>query len=176
VRETATVEGSIGIMAFHAGLEAGTLEVAAAAAGASGSSLYTVCQPASLRWHVASAEVDPAGSPALTEWLAHVTRAIAVHGYGRRQRPWDVLVGGAERDLAREVAVELRRSVPELRIVDDLDDIPAGLRGRHPHNPVNRPREGGVQIELPIRARIGPIAADVAAALATVARKWQAGS
>ena len=42
-------------------------------------------------------------------------------------------------------------------IVDDLDVIPAPLRGLHPENPVNRTRAGGVQLELPPRVRgLGP--------------------
>jgi phage replication-related protein YjqB (UPF0714/DUF867 family) len=160
-------------MAFHAGLEAGTYEIAAAAAAASGSSLYTVRQPDTLRWHVPSALVDPDGSEVLATWLDHVERVIAVHGYGRRQRPWDVLVGGADPDRAREVAADLRAAdLDALRIVEDPDEIPAGLRGRHPDNPVNRCRDGGVQIEFPVRARFGPMILDIAATLAGVARKW----
>jgi phage replication-related protein YjqB (UPF0714/DUF867 family) len=176
VTETATLDGPVGLMAFHAGLESGTLEIATAAAAASGSSLYTVCQPADLRWHVPSAEVDPGQAPALAAWLAHVERAIAVHGYGRRTRPWDVLVGGADRARVGEVADGLRSALPGLRIVDDPDDIPTGLHGRHPRNPVNRPRRGGVQVELPIRARLGPVADEVATALAAVASRWAAGT
>ena len=34
-------------------------------------------------------------------------------------------------------------------MLDDLDAIPSELRGQHPRNPVNRPAEQGVQIELP---------------------------
>ena len=39
----------------------------------------------------------------------------------------------------------------------ELDDIPRELRGLHPANPVNLPRHGGVQLELPPRVRgLGP--------------------
>ncbi len=174
VHEEASRAGPVGFMAFHAGLESGTYEIAAAAAEASGSSLYTVRQPDTLRWHVPSTQVDPAGSEVLAEWLDHVERVIAVHGYGRHQRPWDVLVGGADRDRAREVARGLRAAHHRLRIVDDPDDIPTGLRGRHPDNPVNRARDGGAQIELPVRARLGPMVPGIAASLAGVARGWSA--
>ena len=37
--------------------------------------------------------------------------------------------------------------------ITDLDDIPTPLRGQHGDNPVNRPRDDGVQIELPPRVR-----------------------
>ena len=65
----------------------------------------------------------------------------------------------------------------------ELDDIPRELRGLHPDNPVNVPRRGGVQLELPPRVRgLGPRWADwtseapvppmaaLIAALATTAR------
>jgi phage replication-related protein YjqB (UPF0714/DUF867 family) len=174
VGEEASFAGSVGFMAFHAGLESGTYEIATAAAAASGASLYTVRQPDNLRWHVPSTQVDPAGSPTLAAWLGHVERVIAVHGYGRRQRPWDVLVGGAHPDRAREVAAGLRSAAPELRIIEDPEDIPPGLQGRHPDNPVNRPRGGGVQIEFPVRARFGAMVPAIAEALAGVARDWAA--
>ena len=43
----------------------------------------------------------------------------------------------------------------------DLATIPVELRGLHPDNPVNRPRQAGVQIELPPRVRgTSPLWAD----------------
>jgi phage replication-related protein YjqB (UPF0714/DUF867 family) len=38
-------------------------------------------------------------------------------------------------------------------VVDDLAAIPKSMRGIDPRNPVNRSRGGGVQLELPHRAR-----------------------
>ena len=78
---------------------------------------------------------------------------VAVHGYGRRARPTDILLGGGNRDLARDLAGHLRTHLPEFEIIDELDAIPAEMRGVHPKNPVNRARRGGVQLELPPRAR-----------------------
>ena len=153
VVERTSLGSRFGFMAFHAGLEAGTLEVAELAATATGASLYTLTQPASLRWHVPSAEVDPAGSEALAEFLVHVTVVVAVHGYGRRARPYDVLVGGGNRSLATHVGDRLRARLTEFAVVDDIGAIPVELRGLHPGNPVNRPAGGGVQLELPPRAR-----------------------
>ena len=37
----------------------------------------------------------------------------------------------------------------DYQVVDDVDLVPDGLRGLHRDNPTNRPRGGGVQIELP---------------------------
>ena len=34
-------------------------------------------------------------------------------------------------------------------MIDDIDDIPHGLRGQHLANPVNLPANAGVQLELP---------------------------
>ena len=120
-----------------------------AVAEASGASLYTVDQPADLRWHVPSRAVDPGGAPALAAWLSHVDVAIAVHGYGRTSRPRHLLVGGTNRVLAALVADSLSPRLRGFEIISEMDAIPAELRGLHPKNPVNRPAAGGVQLELP---------------------------
>lgn len=178
VEERSKLAGRLGIMAFHGGLEAGTAEIAEAAAEASGASLYMVRQPAGLRWHVPSSAVSPEGSRALAAWLAHVDVAVALHGYGRIHQPRRVLLGGTNRDLAARLADHLRPRLPGLTIVTDLDDIPIELRGLHPANPVNLPSGGGVQVELSPSARdrgLAPEGPDaVAAALADLARSWPA--
>ena len=94
--------------------------------------------------------MDPAHSPALSRFLGHVDTVIAVHGYGRQELWHHLLVGGGNRVLARHVAYHLREGLPDpYRVVDELDDIPTGLRGQHVRNPVNRPQRRGVQLELP---------------------------
>jgi phage replication-related protein YjqB (UPF0714/DUF867 family) len=169
VTETAVVGTDTGVLAYHAGLEAGTWEVADDVAGRSGCSLYALRQPPDLRWHVPSASVDPAVAPGLARVLGHVRLALSIHGYGRRSRPWEILLGGQNREVAAEVAAELRAGVDDVVVIDDLAAIPPALRGLHPANPVNRPPEQGVQIELPIRVRLSPDhRAAVATALARV--------
>jgi phage replication-related protein YjqB (UPF0714/DUF867 family) len=170
VEERSHLAGPVGVMAFHGGLEAGTAEIAEQAAEASGASLYVVRQPAPLRWHVPSHSVDPAGSVALCEWLAHVEVAVALHGYGRVRQPRRILLGGRNRAVAARLAECVAGRLPHLAVVVDLDEIPVELRGLHWGNPVNRPRRAGVQVELPPSARdrrLDPGAPDlVAAALA----------
>ena len=153
VVETVELRSPFGFMAFHGGLEGGTETIAAEAAALAGASLYTVVQPADLVWHVPSALVSPEDSAELARFLEHVAVVVAVHGYGRPGRSNDVLVGGSNRRLAAHLAAGLRGLGTELTIVDEIDAIPAELRGLHPDNPVNRPRAGGVQLELPARAR-----------------------
>jgi phage replication-related protein YjqB (UPF0714/DUF867 family) len=153
VVERSVRSGTVGLMAFHGGLEGGTLEIARAAAAASGASLYTVAQPADLRWHVPSSSVDPARAPALAEWLAYVEVAIALHGYGRVAQPRRLLLGGTNRRLAAVLQACLLAHVTGFEVVSNLADIPPELRGLHPDNPVNRPPAGGVQLELPPAAR-----------------------
>jgi len=158
VEEECVLAGRFGIMAFHGGnLEKGTDHIAAAAAGAAGASLYVVRQPPGLTWHVPSVEFRPEGSPALARFLGHVEAVVAVHGYGRPEMWTTVLVGGANRDLARELGGHLRSTLGGhgFTVVDELDDIPKALRGVHPRNPVNLPVGGGVQLELPPRVRRG---------------------
>ncbi len=59
--------------------------------------------------------------------------------------------------MAGELAAALAPALPEYEIVVELDDIPRELRGLHADNPVNVPRHGGVQLELPPRVRgLGP--------------------
>lgn len=171
VVEDSVLRSPVGVLAFHGGLEAGTLEIARQAAEEAGASLYTVEQPVGLRWHVPSAAVDPAASPRLAAFTDHVAVAVAVHGYGRGQRPWDVLLGGSNRWLAGELAEELTRH-PPLVGVDAIDEIPATLRGLHPANPVNLVPAGGVQVELPVRARLPWARPPVVAALVAAIRRW----
>ena len=77
-----------------------------------------------------------------------------------------------QRDESRargRLALVLRDALPQDRFVDDLDVMPPKLRGVHPANPVNRPRHGGVQIELPPRIRREPDVPRLVAALARFA-------
>jgi phage replication-related protein YjqB (UPF0714/DUF867 family) len=154
VEEDLVLRGRFGFMAFHGGnLEEGTDVIAAAAAEASGASLYAVRQPVDLRWHIPSVEVVPDDSVALAEFLGHVDVVVAVHGYGRQDMWTTLLLGGRHRELAAHVAGHLRTAMPGYTIVDALDDIPPELRGVHRANPVNRCAGGGVQLELPPRTR-----------------------
>jgi phage replication-related protein YjqB (UPF0714/DUF867 family) len=183
VHETLELRSSFGFMAFHGGLEEATETIAEDAAERAWASLYTVVQPPDLVWHVPSATISPEHSAALARFLDHVQVAVAVHGYGRSNRPVDVLLGGRNRALARHVAVHLQAHLPEFNVLDDLEAIPVGLRGLHPDNPVNRPPLGGVQLELPHRARgtspsprdrgrSGTPPSGVATALAAAALTW----
>jgi phage replication-related protein YjqB (UPF0714/DUF867 family) len=154
VTEVLELRSAFGFLAFHGGeLEAMTDVVACQAAGRSGASYYGVLHPEGLDVHVPSIRVTPDESAALRAFLDHVEVAVAVHGYGRRQRWTEVLLGGTNRVLAEHVAWHLRGALPEYEIVTDLDVIPVELRGLHRDNPVNRPRGGGVQLELPPRVR-----------------------
>lgn len=154
VVESHRIAGKVGFMAFHGGnLERVTDLIATEAADRSDASLYTVCQPADLRWHVPSKEFDPAHSPALASFLDHVDVAIAIHGFGRVGFFTTLLLGGQNRRLANHVASHLRPKLAHYEILDAIDQIPKPLRGVHPANPVNLTRHGGVQIELPPRIR-----------------------
>jgi phage replication-related protein YjqB (UPF0714/DUF867 family) len=157
VQEHLELGSRVGFLALHGGLEKGTYEVARAASARSGASLYAVVQPTELRWHVPSAEYDPADSDALARFVDHVDVAVSVHGYGGLRTSDDrwttVLVGGSQREVARRLAQRLRTALPDYTFLDDLAVIPETLRGVHADNPVNRVRNGGVQLELPPRIR-----------------------
>jgi phage replication-related protein YjqB (UPF0714/DUF867 family) len=154
VEEVLEVRGRFGFMAFHGGsLEERTDLVARTAAERAGASYYGVHQPAGLRQHVPSHRFTADQSAALAEFVSHVDVVITVHGYGRRGLFTTMLLGGGNRDLAAHVAPHLRRALPAYQVEDDIDRIPQELRGLHPKNPVNAPRNGGVQLELPPRVR-----------------------
>lgn len=187
VEEDLELRSTFGFMAFHGGnLEEGTDVVAAGAAAEAGASLYAVRQPTSLRWHIPSIEVAPAESPGLARFLDHVDVAVAVHGFGRVELWTTLLLGGRHRPLATHLAEHLRAALPGYTVIDDLDAIPVDLRGVHPRNPVNLPRHGGVQLELPPRTRSRsvpmwrdlpdtqpvPHQIDLIAGLAAAARAW----
>jgi phage replication-related protein YjqB (UPF0714/DUF867 family) len=154
VEEHCVLRSSFGFMAFHGGnLERGTDEIASEAASRAGASLYAVVQPTPMREHLPSTAVRATESEKLAEFLAHVDVVVAVHGYGREGLWTSMLLGGSNRELASHLAGRLRAGLPEFVALDEVDDIPSELRGMHPDNPVNQPRRGGVQIELPPRVR-----------------------
>jgi phage replication-related protein YjqB (UPF0714/DUF867 family) len=199
------LRSAVGVLAIHGGTDRGTEVVARAVAELSGASFYGVVQPPSLRVHVPSSEYDRAESVALDRFLDHVDVAISVHGYGRdsfrlavdwpqvsvdafgpriapgQRGPYrEVFVGGNNRELA---ALACSYLTPRFDDFDFVDDMSVGhpLGGRHPRNPVNLPRYGGVQLELPPALRgIGPfgdepqptpdpVVDDLVAALVTIA-------
>lgn len=186
VEEVVELRSRFGFMAFHGGgLEEVTDVVAAGAAAAAGASYYGVLHPRGLDVHLPSTRFQPAGSPALASFLAHVEVVVTVHGYGRRGRWTTLLAGGRNRVLADHVAAHLRPALPGYEVVTDLAALPAGLRGLHPDNPVNLPRGGGVQLELPPRVRgrtprsppkgpdgLSAPTRELIAALAAAARAW----
>jgi phage replication-related protein YjqB (UPF0714/DUF867 family) len=151
VRELCELRGRFGVMAYHGGnLERTTDAVAAELADRTGASFYGVTQEPPHRHHIASTAFDPEHSPTLASFLEHVEVVITIHGYGRRRLWRSLLLGGQNRPLARHVAGHLREHLPDrYSVLDDLDTIPRELRGQDPRNPVNRPPERGVQIELP---------------------------
>ncbi len=154
VVETLDRRSKLGFCAFHGGnLERFTDQIAREAAERSGSSFYGVLQPKGMRQHIPSTKVDPAESEKLQAFLDHCDMVIAIHGYGLRGRWTDLLVGGQNRELAHHVSWHVRRTLPQYRVVEDVEQIPKGLRGQHSKNPCNLARGGGVQIELPPRVR-----------------------
>jgi phage replication-related protein YjqB (UPF0714/DUF867 family) len=154
VVEECELRSSVGFMAYHGGaLEEMTDVIARAAAERADASYYGVLQPHHLQWHISSHKVSPDDSTALQSFLDHVDLVITVHGYGRNNMWTTLLLGGQNRDLAEHVAGHLRPALPDYVIETDVHSMPRELRGLHHRNPVNLPRQQGVQIELPPRVR-----------------------
>ena len=154
VEEVSELRGRVGFMAYHGGaLEAMTDVIARRAAERASASCYSVIQPPGMREHLSSIKVNPDESDALATFVEHVDIVITVHGYGRRGLFGSLLLGGGNRPFAEHVGNSLRQTLPAYDIRTEIDAIPQPLRGLHPANPVNLPRDGGVQIELPPRVR-----------------------
>ena len=151
VSEELELRSTVGVCALHGGgLERATEVVAREVAARTGSSYYALVQPDGSRRHLPSTRFTSGVSDMLDAFLDRVDTVMSIHGYGRHDDFWAVLVGGANRWLAHHVAGHLRGTLPEqYRVVDDVHAMPRTLRGMHPENPVNRPVGGGVQIELP---------------------------
>ena len=200
VAEVLSLRGPVGFLALHGGGQDRVTDViASAAADRAGASLYAVIQPSTLRWHIPSYRYDPAESSRLRLFLDHVDLAISVHGYGVDSWRMDwrppgfestrlgqfhareaFLIGGRNRERASGLAARLREALPGYEVWDDLDRIPPKASGMDGRNPVNLPRQGGVQVECPARVRgLGPrrAPADTAVlieALAAIAGEWAA--
>jgi phage replication-related protein YjqB (UPF0714/DUF867 family) len=154
VSEEVVLGSRFGFMAFHGGyLEEVTDDIALEAARRAGASSYIVCQPDARQWHIPSHRVDPAESPKLAGFLDHVDITVAIHGYGLAGHWRTVLLGGGNRLLAEHIAVALIPRCPYYEVRCDIEHVPTALRGLHAANPVNLPRHGGVQVELPPRIR-----------------------
>ena len=154
VTETCVLRGEVGFMAYHGGaLEVMTDVIAQTSAERAGASFYAVTQPAEVWEHFPSITVQPADSDSLAAFLDNVSVVVTIHGFGRRGLFSSLLLGGRNRGLADHIATALRGKLPAYDVVTDLGDIPRPLRGMHADNPVNLPRDDGVQIELPPRVR-----------------------
>ena len=154
VEEVLELRGTFGFMAYHGGgLEEMTDVIARAAAEMSNASYYGVHQPVGMEWHIPSTKVSPEHSRKLSDFLEHVDIVVTVHGFGRIGMWATLLLGGTNRDLAHHVGSHIRLRLPAYDVRTNLDDIPSELRGLHPKNPVNLPRRGGAQLELPPRVR-----------------------
>ena len=190
LRDSAILEHSVlrstfGFLAIHGGgLEQMTDVIAERAADAADASLYIVRHPDHYPHHLPSARYDPAESQRLAEFLDHVDVAVSLHGYGRAGRSTQILAGGRHRALAEHLDHHI--TIPGYELVTDLDAIPRELRGMHPGNPVNRPRDGGTQLELSARVRgvsprsglpsddgLTPATSALVQGLAAAARSWQ---
>lgn len=166
VREEIALGPSVGVMALHGGLEFSTSRLARKIAAEAPASFYGVIQTAALGWHVTSTRFSRASTEHLGTFLDHVRFVVSLHGFHRAGLYDTILLGGSNRERAAHLGRELRRE--GYLVIDDLDEIPAGLRGMHPRNPVNLAREGGVQVELPRLLRRSEPLSGVVKAIATV--------
>ncbi|MFF8403968.1 poly-gamma-glutamate hydrolase family protein [Streptomyces sp. NPDC014846] len=146
--------GAVGLLALHGSNEGGTAELADLVARRCGATSLVFTQPGVPRpRHIPSPRMAADHCALLREFLDRVALTVSLHGHMRPHAPRTLFLGGGNREAAHLLAEELRVLAPGFRAVADLAAIPAALRGLHPRNPVNLTRLGGVQVELPLRAR-----------------------
>jgi phage replication-related protein YjqB (UPF0714/DUF867 family) len=148
-----TLRSEIGLLALHGSTEGGTAELAQEVAARTGATALVFTQPAGPPVHIPSPRMAVPHCRTLRLFLSHVTLTVSLHGHLRPTATHSVFLGGTHREAARTLADALARLAPAFTPVTDLDDIPPGLRGLHPRNPVNLTPAGGVQLELPLAAR-----------------------
>ena len=148
VREVAIIQRPMGLMALHGGIEPPTYAIARQVAAATDASLYAVVQPGARDndGHLTSTLYSRSESRLLDAFLDRVVVAVSVHGMNRRGMNDKIALGGRNRPLAARIGSDLRAA--GFDAIDDLEDIPTYLRGTHPDNPVNLPRDRGVQMEI----------------------------
>lgn len=156
VREVAAIQGPLGLMALHGGIEPPTFRIAREVADSVGASLYAVVQPGHRdnMGHLTSTRYDRTESALLDTFLDRVRVVLSVHGMNRRSMNDKIALGGSNRPFAAQIGEAMRRA--GLEAIDDLDLIPLYLRGAHRDNPVNIPPCGGVQIEIGRDVRRNP--------------------
>lgn len=172
VREEIALGPSVGVMALHGGLEFSTSRIARKIAAKAPASFYGVIQTSSLGWHVTSTQFGRSSTEHLGSFLDHVRFVVSMHGFHRAGLYDTILLGGSNRERARQLGNKLREE--GYPVIDDLEAIPSGLRGTHPQNPVNLASDGGVQVELPrILRRPEPLAGLVRAIASVLADSSQ---
>lgn len=151
---TLTTGGEVGLLALHGSNEGGTAELARSVSERCGATSLVFTQPGVREpVHIPSPRMAVEHCALLRVFLSHVAVAVSLHGHRRRATPRSIFLGGANRRAAHLLASGLSALRPEFDPVTDLAEIPAALRGVHVRNPVNLPRRGGVQVELPLSAR-----------------------
>ncbi|MEU6088751.1 poly-gamma-glutamate hydrolase family protein [Streptomyces sp. NPDC047085] len=183
---TLTTGSDIGLLALHGSVEGGTAELAYEVAARTGASCLVFTQPVGDPVHIPSHRMSVPHCATLRDFLAHVTLTVSLHGHFRGAASRSIFLGGTNREAARTLQQALTRLAPGFDTVTALADIPSGLRGLHPRNPVNLAAAGGVQVELPLTARTqgslsAPGAPDVppptvTAALTTAVRRLSPGT
>lgn len=156
LRATLVRGGAVGLLALHGGNEGGTAELAGLVARATGATCLVFGPPGnSAPVHIPSTRMAPEHSALLSEFVTSVAVTVSLHGHLRPDAPHTVFLGGGNRRAARFLAEAFAAHAPGFAAVTDIAAIPVALRGLSPANPVNLTRHGGVQVELPLRARTG---------------------
>ena len=89
-------------------MERATEAVARDVAESTNSSYYAVIQPEGSRLHLSSKYFDPKQSLKLDQFLKNIDTLISIHGYGKEDDFWALLLGGTNREMAYHLAGSLR--------------------------------------------------------------------
>ena len=149
VVEELELGSALGVCALHGGgLERATEVVAREVADRTGASYYGVIQPEGTRHHLSSTRFDPDASPRLAAFLERIQTIVSIHGYGRDDDFFAVLLGGTNRPFAHHLAGHLRGTLPDQGAASGgrSGGLPRGRRPRGdaeqaPRRPPPQPRQ-----------------------------------
>ena len=159
VREYSKIKGRVGVLVPHGGrLDIGAEQIGNYVEQNTPASMYVMSsRQGNVKKHrVASTKISHTHSKPLNEVINHSKYNVSIHGHSKPGQEKTVYVGGENSYLKKRIAARLKQYLPNgYAIEHDVAKMPRNIRGTGSRNIVNRSKEGGVQVELPMELRQG---------------------
>lgn len=150
-REQLKLNGPVAILTYHAGTETKTGIIAKNIHQKSHTSFYKLKTP----YHIHSTKISYTRSKKLKTLINNSKTAISIHGHNRNDRENTIFVTGQNKELVLEIVknLEANKKLNIYEVESSPENTPKFLRGESSHNIINKFKEKGVQIELPLKLR-----------------------